>query len=126
MSDPSNILDEARSITEGVRAKDYGSARENAEVFARMASAATGLDIEPEHLPTLMICLKLARIQGGGSFHRDSWVDIAGYARVAEMVNEDGAPARDEKLTFSQTSVQRIEELARTRAHVGPIGGSPL
>lgn len=83
-----NVLEEANSITQGVRADNYGSAAENAVQFAEIAAGATGLDIKPEHYPVLMICVKLARIQGGASFHRDSWVDIAGYARVAEMIQE--------------------------------------
>ena len=84
-----NVLVTANEITRGTRLKDYGSAADNAAQFAEMASAATGLDIDPMHYPVLMICVKLARHQGGQEFHRDTWVDIAGYARVAEMIQDD-------------------------------------
>jgi hypothetical protein len=83
---PENVLGTAQKITAGTRLKEYGSAAENAEAFAELASAATGLDIAAEHYPVLMICVKLARLKGGDEFHRDTWVDIAGYARVAEMI----------------------------------------
>lgn len=82
-----NILEEADEITMGARQNAYGSPRGNAEQFAAIASAATGLEIKPDMYPILMICVKLARLSGQ-PFHRDSWVDVAGYARLAEMIHE--------------------------------------
>jgi hypothetical protein len=80
-----NVLQEADKITSGTRLNAYGSAAENARDFANLAAAATGLKVEPEHYAVLMVCVKLARLRGS-AYHRDSWVDIAGYARVAEMI----------------------------------------
>lgn len=79
------VLDEAQKLTAGARARAYGDAEANAQRFARIASAVTGLDVKPEHLPMLMIALKLARIAETPG-HRDSWVDIAGYAQVADLI----------------------------------------
>lgn len=80
------ILEEAIRITGGDRQEDYGDAHADADRFAQIASAATGLDVKAHHLPILLIALKLSR-----QYHkhkRDNLVDIAGYARVAEMISD--------------------------------------
>jgi len=90
-----NILAEATQITgaDGDRARDYGGALPDAERWAKMFSALTGFDIRPEHQPLALICLKLSRTsQAPGCFHRDSVVDIAGWARVLEMVYDEQQP----------------------------------
>lgn len=85
-----NILEQALDITKGDRARDYGGALPDAERWAKMFSALTGLDVRPEHQPLALICLKLSRTsQAPGCFHRDSVVDIAGWARVLEMVHDE-------------------------------------
>lgn len=81
-----SVLTEAMEVV-AERDGQYGDARLNAEVWATIFSAATGLNVHPHHLPAAMIAVKLARLTEG--FHRDSWVDIAGYARVAEMIEGD-------------------------------------
>jgi hypothetical protein len=85
-----NILQEAQRITSQDRAKSYGSALADARRWAQVCSALTGLDLRPEHFPLVMLAVKLSRLsQSSGCWHRDSAVDIAGYARVAEkMFNE--------------------------------------
>lgn len=85
-----NILEEALRITGGDRQVAYGSAKADAERFAKIASAVTGLPIKPEHFPLLMIAVKLSRASQG-KWHRDSIVDIAGYARVAEKIHDEVA-----------------------------------
>jgi hypothetical protein len=85
-----NILEEALRITSQDRAKAYGSALADARRWAQIASAVTGLDIRPEHFPLVMLAVKLSRAaQAPGCWHRDSVVDIAGYARVAEKLQDD-------------------------------------
>jgi hypothetical protein len=79
------VLEEAAYIVETNRQDIYGDAGVTAELFAKIASAATGLTIIPEHLPLLMISLKLAR-GNPYEWNRDKWVDIAGYSRVAELI----------------------------------------
>ena len=56
-----------------------------ARAWAQIASAATGIDLKPEHLPSIMIAIKLARQRNG--FHYDSMVDIAGYCELADLFN---------------------------------------
>lgn len=81
------ILDEARQITDNDRAKAYGDALADARRWAAICSALTGCDLKPEHFPLVMLAVKLSRAsQSPNAYHRDSFVDIAGYARVAEKV----------------------------------------
>lgn len=80
------VLQEAERLTSDDRQASYGPPHEDAARFAQIASAATGLDIRPEHYPALMIAAKLAR--NAHSFKRDNLVDIAGYCRVAERIHD--------------------------------------
>lgn len=84
-----NILQEAQRITSGDRQQAYGDAREDAQRWATMFGALTGLDVKAEHFPLAMLCVKLSRLaQAPDCWHRDSVVDIAGYARVAEKIHD--------------------------------------
>lgn len=84
-----NVLEEANKLTAGDRQDTYGAPGSNAERWAMIASAATGLPLQAADYPVVMIAAKLARVRPGADWHRDTWVDVAGYARVAEMI-EDG------------------------------------
>lgn len=83
MGTEENVLQEADRITAGSRHEDYGAAYKEAQRFAQMCEAATGLPIKPEHYHIIMICIKLVRERNRQK--RDNLVDIAGYARVGEM-----------------------------------------
>jgi hypothetical protein len=89
-AEPMNLLQEADKIVRGARRSAYGTPLDNARQFAEIGSAATGHDLVPMDYPVLMICVKLARFRGAEGWHRDTWVDIAGYARVAELIHEEG------------------------------------
>lgn len=88
------VLEDAADAIDGPRAEAYGDPYDTAVRFARIASAVTGLDIKPRHMAELMLCVKLARIKTTTKFHRDTWVDIAGYARVGEIIDQHRARAR--------------------------------
>jgi hypothetical protein len=45
-------------------------------------------EVSANDVCSLMILLKVARIRSGGSYHRDSAVDAAGYAALLEVLNE--------------------------------------
>jgi hypothetical protein len=46
-------------------------------------------DIKPEHVPMFMVLVKLSRLSNcKNAFHADSWLDVKGYAKTAEIVNE--------------------------------------
>ncbi len=84
------ILDEATQITAGDRQQQYGSPLEDARRFAQLVNALTGLPVLPEHFPLIMVAVKLSRLsQAPLNWHRDSWVDVAGYARVAEKLHDE-------------------------------------
>lgn len=86
---PENLLDDAKALTDEVRAEDYGNVLQAAEDFAQLASAMTGLEVKPEHFPLMMQALKFSRIrQAPGHWSLDSWTDVAGWARVAQMLHE--------------------------------------
>jgi len=79
-----SLLEEAADLIAGDRQASYGCPYEMSTAWAQIASAATGLDLKPEHLPTLMIAIKLARQRNG--YHHDSMVDLAGYAALSEIL----------------------------------------
>lgn len=89
------MLEEAGQLVRGARAKHYGAPNVNLERIAR-GLAAYGFRVENSsgelREPTdfdvtqAMIILKVVRQADG--YHRDSVVDIAGYAYLAELVTE--------------------------------------
>lgn len=79
-----NILQEADRITSGDRRKEYGSPKENFGRIAKMWSVVLGVEVSPLQVSLCMILLKVCRELNGHK--RDSLVDIAGYARTAEML----------------------------------------
>jgi hypothetical protein len=97
-----SILDTAKKLIAGDRAEAYGSFDGNAKQQAALWNAY--LDdgkggvraIEPMDVPAMMILVKLMRLAGNNT-HQDSWVDVAGFAGLAEQVRfgakPDGVPA---------------------------------
>lgn len=84
------ILEEAEKAVNGPRQENYGHPAIN---FTRIAeywtihlgSKLNGASILPEDVATMMILLKVARLANSPN-HRDSLVDIAGYARTIELI----------------------------------------
>jgi len=71
------------------RADQYGSFMQSADVAIKIKSimhnsiARKDMHLFPDQLLALdMIAVKLSRIVGGNAAHRDSWLDIAGYAKL--------------------------------------------
>lgn len=83
-----SILQEAERIINGQRAADYGDARVSFERTAAMWSAYLGAELGALDVANLMILLKVSRTKGG--FHRDSYVDIGGYAGLTDQLKETG------------------------------------
>jgi hypothetical protein len=81
-----NVLQEADRITSGDRRKEYGSVKQSFGTIARLWSTVLGFQVTPMQVALCMIQLKVARQMNGHK--RDSLVDIAGYARTAEMLEE--------------------------------------
>lgn len=83
-----SILEEAEEIVAGPRAQVYGPPKENLQRIADLWSVYLRKEIKPTDVCALMVLLKVARNAGGSSFHRDTWMDIGGYSRVAQLVGE--------------------------------------
>ena len=87
MTGPDLLAEAARVVAE--RGRAYGAA---APLFARVAtrwSATLGIPVAPAQVVLCMIDLKLARLAHDPA-HRDSAVDVAGYAAIlAELAGTD-------------------------------------
>jgi hypothetical protein len=71
------------------RADQYGSFMQGADIAVRIkgimhnAIARKDMHMYPDQLLALdMIAVKISRIVNGNASHRDSWLDIAGYAKL--------------------------------------------
>lgn len=90
-SDPSlakklpNILDEAATIISGDREQTYGHPDANLTVIAGMWSAYLSSPITVNDVCVMMVLLKAARLKNSPE-HRDSLVDLCGYAALMERV----------------------------------------
>ena len=81
------ILEEAAALVDGPRAFIYGHPRINIARIAALWSIYLSAPISPIDVCHLMVLMKVARAMSGVP-NRDTLVDIAGYARVAEMLGE--------------------------------------
>jgi hypothetical protein len=82
------ILEEAGNAVNGARQAAYGDAFDNWDRTAALMSPVVGRILTAEEAILLLIQVKVARLLQTPD-HRDSIVDIAGYAAVYEkVVNE--------------------------------------
>lgn len=83
-----SILQEAERIINGPRRTDYGPVEESFLDIASRWTVELGAKLNepltPFDVSHLMIQLKLSRAKNG--FHRDSYVDIGGYAGLTEKL----------------------------------------
>ena len=86
------ILEEAAEKVDGPRGADYGHPKDD---FAKTAGMLTALfrdklkdgeSFSVHDIPLVVICIKLSR--HAHRRKRDNLVDIAGYARTAEMLDD--------------------------------------
>ena len=83
------ILDEAKNLVNGPRAKDYGDAYENHERVAQLWGTILGQDVSVSQVYQCLMALKLARLIVSPT-QTDSWVDIAGYASLGGEIDGKG------------------------------------
>jgi len=84
------ILEEAKRIVEGERNELYGHPSEDFTKVARIWSVLLGGSIRAEQIPLCMVALKLVR---EANVHKtDNLVDIAGYAKTAQMLHSTCYP----------------------------------
>jgi hypothetical protein len=86
-----SILDESKDIIYGDREKTYGHPSQNLRRIAEMWNAYLGdqvcYSIQPKDVAMMMILLKSSRLANDIT-HRDSLVDICGYAALIERCDE--------------------------------------
>lgn len=83
-----SIMEEADALINGTRAKQYGDATDNIGRTAELWSAYLDHGVTTLDVVNMMILLKMSRIITGDGYHRDSYIDICGYAGVAEKIYE--------------------------------------
>ena len=71
------VLEEAASLINGQREKDYGDASESFSAIAQMWSAYLNHSVASSDVCHMMALLKIARLRNGA--HRDSSNDACGY-----------------------------------------------
>lgn len=81
------ILDKAKVLISGERAKDYGDAYLNHKRIADLWSPILDKDITVEQVYACMIAVKISRLIETPD-HEDSWIDICGYAALGGEKNE--------------------------------------
>jgi hypothetical protein len=74
-----SVLKEASSIVNGARTDTYGGPEDSFRDIAGLWTAYTGHTYSPSDVAILLALLKVARLRHSPN-HRDSWVDLAGYA----------------------------------------------
>lgn len=80
------ILAEADRLVSSDRQNDYGHPYDDFSKTAAMWTVILGTEVKPEQIPLCMIAVKLSRQVNKPK--RDNLVDIAGYAKTADMVLE--------------------------------------
>jgi hypothetical protein len=88
-----DVIQEAQSHISGDRAAAYGDINEDFGRIAQMWSAIFGFEVPVEKVALAMVAVKMSRLSQNLD-HRDSWVDIVGYAglgaEVAKVARKDG------------------------------------
>lgn len=97
-----SILKEANTIIYGDREKTYGHPSKNLETIAKMWNAYTSAkntdnhELTAQDVAAMMVLLKTARLANNPT-HRDSLVDICGYAALIERCDEQPTTQGEEE-----------------------------
>lgn len=84
------LLIDARNTIGGDRERDYGAVLPGFERIAAMWSAILGVTVTAEQYAMCQVATKLGRLAETPN-HRDSWLDVAGYAALgAEVAATEG------------------------------------
>jgi hypothetical protein len=83
------LLDDAKSTIATARAEDYGPPKDSFGSIARLWTEYLGTEIDEADVAIMMVLMKTSRLKtGGNKKHRDSWLDIAGYAGCGFEVSQ--------------------------------------
>ena len=119
-----SILAEAAAVVDGPRRADYGTPAENHGRTAALWSAYLGVPIAARDVCMLNVLQKVSRDRHG--VKRDNLVDIAGYARNAELCEPSPTPAprAPERTTPRARAIATAPwECRHRRAQASPCGG---
>ena len=103
------VLDTAKAAVNGARNAAYDEPEDNFLRISMLWSAYLGQQIAPVDVAVLNILQKVGRLMHTPD-HRDSWVDIAGYAACGADVAEATTPT-DDKAPKWDTPLGRITSL---------------
>jgi hypothetical protein len=76
---------EAHNLAHGPRQSVYGHPLDNFTLTSKLWSAILNTEVTAEQVGLMMIALKMARLLNTPG-HRDSLVDIAGYAEALDLI----------------------------------------
>lgn len=82
MNNRTEILKKANECVMGDREQDYGTPEDNFARIANLWTAYSGYGFTAHDVALMLALLKIARA-GGGNYHPDNYVDLAGYAACA-------------------------------------------
>ncbi len=82
-----SILAEAERITTQTRRDEYGHPFDNFSQIAKEWSLELGVEVTPEQVGRMMIRVKMVRLRHNPK-HRDSLVDISGYANCLDLIRQ--------------------------------------
>ena len=74
-----SVLNEANKIVNGERANTYGGPEDSFNTIASLWAAYHNCPFTATDVAIMLALLKIARLKTSPA-HRDSWVDLAGYA----------------------------------------------
>lgn len=74
-----SVLNSAKEIVLGGRDEEYGGPEDSFNTIANLWSAYRGESYSAADVALMLAMLKIARLKNNPT-HRDSWVDLAGYA----------------------------------------------
>lgn len=95
-----SILVQAELLINGQRQADYGDKRQNFSQIAMLwqgtlaMKLAPGQSITPEDVALCMMQVKIARLAKSPD-HKDSIIDVAGYAGCYDMIQQEREQAKD-------------------------------
>lgn len=110
-----SILTEAEALINGARQEQYNHPFDNFSQTAELWSPILGVDVTPEQVALCMIQVKISRLCHSPT-HRDSQVDIAGYAGTYEKVLQ----RRESMRYVAVTIAEEIAKVATPPAAITP------
>ena len=95
-----DTIDGDRNETYGKPESSFGTIATLWNEYLRVVTTVPGDALQPHDVAAMLALLKIARIAGSGGTHKDSWLDLAGYAAcgwetVDVPVPADMEPAQD-------------------------------